>query len=168
MTFRKKYVYSALLLMLLLLLGAGIYMSENKMPPDGEKHDLTVIAGFSWEDGLSLTNNTVRFSSGKGRTDHPLNRNGELQISGLPRQGDLLLTVLDQQGQALGAMTLSFSKGAVIDATTGEDGIGHITLRDDTDVVALFFSLAEDGSLQCRLWLTRSNPPAPGLQRKGT
>lgn len=168
MSFRKQYIYSALLVMLLLLWGGDIYKSEIREPPGGKGHDITVIAGFSREDGRSLTENTVRFSSGEEGTDHPLNENGELRISGLPRQGDLLLSVFDDQGQTLGAMTLSFSEGAVIDATTGEDGVGYITLRDDTDVVALFFLMAEDGSLQCRLWLTYSYPPAPRSQRKGT
>lgn len=167
MTFRKQHIYSALLVMLFLLWG-GVYISETRKPPEDKNHDLTVIAEFSREDGRSLTENTVRFSSGEEGTDHPLNENGELRISGLPRQGNLLLSVFDDQGQTLGAMTLSFSEGAVIDATTGEDGVGYITLRDDTDVVALFFLMAEDGSLQCQLWLTYSYPPTPRLQRKGT
>ena len=46
-------------------------------------------------------------------------------------------------------MTLFFDQGAVIDATTGQDGVGHITVRNDTSEVALIFILTEDGTLQC-------------------
>lgn len=85
--------------------------------------------------------------------EHLLNDNGELEISGLPRAGDLMLTVLDQRNQTQGAISLSFSEGAVIDATTDKNGIGHISLRNDTDEVALLFVLQSDGSLLCSLRL---------------
>ena len=58
-----------------------------------------------------------------------------------------------------GAMTLSLDQGAVIDATTGENGVGHITVRNDTSEVALIFILTGDGTLQCALWLERTVPP---------
>lgn len=79
---------------------------------------------------------------------------GKLKITSLPRHGDLLLAVLDSQGQIVGKMMLSISEGAVIDATTSEDGIGHITLRRDTDIIAISVSLLDNGSLQCSLCLT--------------
>lgn len=82
--------------------------------------------------------------------------NGELQVTGLSKCGDLLLSVLDPQSEVIGTTTLSFDQGAVIDATTGDDGRGHITLREDTDVIALSFSLLADGSLQCSLRLAGS------------
>lgn len=158
MNYRKKSVFTILLIVLLLFWGGCIRTAKYGISPSADNGDengsLTLMAGFSEEDGTALGYNTVRFSSAEGRTDYFLDRNGELQIADLPRRSDLLLTVFDRQGQGIGAMTLSFSEGAVIDATTDENGAGHITLREDTDVIALSFSLLRDGSLQCSLCLT--------------
>ena len=88
-------------------------------------------------------------------------------VSGLPRSGELLLTLFDPQQEVQGVMTLSFDQGAVIDATTGQDGVGHITVRNDTSEVALIFILTEDGTLQCTLWLERTVPPNTDHPQKG-
>lgn len=82
-----------------------------------------------------------------------------LAFPDLPRNGSFMLALLDRQEQTQGTMRLSFSEGAVIDATTGKDGIGYVMVSRDTDEVALYFVLTDDGELQCTLWLSR-----PGLQ----
>lgn len=64
-------------------------------------------------------------------------------------------------------MALSFSEGAVTDATTGEDGVGHITVREDADEVALLFLADEDGALTCTLWLDQTDPPDGTSPQKG-
>ncbi len=157
MASRKKYIAVSLFIILLLFFAAYIHTVEDgTASPHDTEGSLTLVAGFSREKGAALGNSIVRFSSGENDVDYSLGGSGELQITGLPRHGDLYLTVLDPQGQSIGTMTLRFSEGAVIDATTSEDGTGHITLRGDTEVIALFFSLTESGSLQCDLWLTRA------------
>lgn len=166
MTLHKKYISVSLFIILLLFFMAYIHTVEDGAAED-EKRDLTLMAGFSRGDGIALGGNTVRLSSGEGGTDYPLDGSGKLQITGLPRNGSLLLTVLDPQGQAIGGITLSISEGAVIDAATSEDGIGHITLRRDTDMIAISFSLLDDGSLQCSLWLTQSDGHRRNVSREG-
>lgn len=168
MTLHKKYISVSLFIILLLLFAAYIHtVEDNADPPEDAKDDLTLMAGFSKEDGIALSGNTVRLSSGEGGKDYPLDGSGKLQATGLPRNGDLFLTVLDPQGQAAGKMTLSISEGAVIDATTSEEGTGHITLRKDTDIIALSFSLSDDGSLQCSLWLTQPDGRSRTLSQEG-
>lgn len=168
MVSRKKYAHVALFIILLLFFVAYIHtVKDDAASQEGTKSDLTLMAEFSREDRVDLGGNTVRLSSGEGGTDYPLDRSGKLQIIGLPRNGDLLLTVLDPQGQAIGRMTLSISEGAVIDATTGEDGTGYITLRRDTDIIAISFFLLDNGSLQCSLWLTQSDGHSRDLSQKG-
>ena len=78
-----------------------------------------------------------------------------LAFPDLPRNGSFMLAPLDRQEQTQGTMRLSFSEGAVIDATTGKDGIGYVMVSGDTDEVALYFILTDDGELQCTLWLSR-------------
>lgn len=136
------------------LLLSGCAGTVREEPADTSAKDVAIAASFSREDGIALCDSTVRFSYGESLTDYPLDDNGELRASGLPRDGDLSLTVLDQQEQARGGMTLSLSEGAVIDATTDAGGVGHITLRKDTDEVKLLFVLKNDGSLLCSLQLT--------------
>ena len=168
MVHHKKQIYVLLFIILLLFFAAYIHTVEDDTLSQGDvKDDLTLMAEFSREDGITLGNNTVRLSSGESGTDYPLDGNGKLQITGLPRNGDLLLTVLDPQGQAVGRITLSISEGAVIDATTSEDGTGHITLRRDTDIISISFSLLDDGSLQCSLWLTQFDGHGRNLSQEG-
>ena len=78
-----------------------------------------------------------------------------LAFPDLPRNGSFMLVLLDRHEQTQGTMRLSFSEGAVIDATTGKDGIGYVMVSRDTDEVALYFVLTDDGELQCTLWLSR-------------
>jgi len=117
-------------------------------------NEVAIAASFSQENGLALCGSTVRFSYEGSRADYSLDDNGEVRASGLPRAGRLSLTVMDRQEQVQGGMTLSLSEGAVIDATTDEGGVGHITLRKDTEEVKLLFVLQDDGSLLCSLRLT--------------
>lgn len=166
MVSRKKYIYLSLFIILLLFFAAHIPTVEDDTAGEA-KDSLTLMAGFSGEDGAALDNNTVRLSAGESGADYPLDGSGKLHITGLPRSGDLLLTVLDSQGRAVGRMTLSISEGAVMDATTGEDGTGHITLRRDTDMIAVSFSLLDDGSLQCSLWLTQGGEHSGSLSKEG-
>ena len=126
-----------------------VEQTENRGDPGG----LTLKAAFEKENGTALSNCTVRFSDGENSADYQADQDGALTISGLPTGGELTASVLDGREEPQGTVTLSFSRGAVIDAVTGEDGVGHITIRSDTDEVALLFVLQEDGVLTCALWL---------------
>lgn len=111
-------------------------------------------AAFEEENGSPLSGRTVRFSGGENSADYQTDQDGELTIADLPSEGELTIAVLDNREEAQGSITLTLSLGAVIDATTSADGIGHITVRNDTDEVSLLFVLEEDGALMCTLWLT--------------
>lgn len=114
---------------------------------------LALTAAFAREDGDPLDGSTVRLSAGGRGTDYAL-EDGQLEAAGLPRSGELELTLLDPGQEVQGAMTLSLGQGAVIDASTGADGVGHVTVRADTDRVALRFAVQENGALTCSLWLS--------------
>lgn len=147
----------ALLLLLLLLSGcSGIGASP---PAEAGKEELSVAALFQTESGDTLHGGAVCLSTETDSDYCQVDTDGTASISGLPRSGELLLTLFDPQQEVQGAMTLFFDQGAVIDATTGEDGVGYITVREDTGEVALLFVLTEDGALQCTLWLAGTLPP---------
>ena len=153
---RKKCVCALGLLLILFALGDFIGTKETRAAlPAGPENTLTIMAELSWSEGPPLRCDTVRLSFGDAGANYRLGAAEAFQISGLPRSGEVLLSVLDQQKRPLGTMTLSLSEGAVIDAVTGEDGIGHIMLRKDTEVLPLSFSLTGSGSIRCGLWLTK-------------
>lgn len=120
--------------------------SENK---------LTIAASFHWEAGDSLGDGSVRFSAGGESDDYPMG-SGEAELSDLPRQGSAALTLLDSQGIVLGTVRLSISQGAVIDAAADETGCAHITLKEDTNRVAVAFVLKPDGAVSCALQLAQA------------
>ena len=163
---RKKYVWLSLFIILLLFFTAcADTVGDNSHFQEREEDDLTLVAGFYREDGNPVVGNTVRLSSGGSGTDYALDGGGKLQAADLPRNGELLLTLFDRQQEVQGVMTLVFDQGAVIDATTGENGVGHITVRTDTDKVALLFSIEENGELTCSLWLKQAEASGDDTER---
>lgn len=143
----KKFYIPALLFMLSLLFFAGCSRTVE------QPGTLAVTAAFAQEDRTPLSGNTVRLSHSEDSADYQLDAEGTQRASGLPRSGEMQLTLLDQRQDVQGAMTLSFDQGAVTDAATGQDGVGHITVRNSADEVSLVFTLEENGTLQCALWL---------------
>ena len=112
-----------------------------------------------------LSDGIIQLSNGGHILEYPLSDTA-LAFPNLPRNGSFMLALLDRQEQTQGTMRLSFSEGAVIDATTGKDGVGYVMVSGDTDEVALYFILTEDGELQCTLWLSHPDLPPDGLPPK--
>lgn len=153
----------AALLLLLLLLGC-----IDAAPHEGEDEDeLSIEAVFQTESGDALHGSASCFSTGTSGDNYQVDSDGTASIPGLPRNGELRLTLFDQRQEVQGTIMLSFSEGAVIDAMTDEEGVGHITVRNDTSEVALMFVLTEDGTLRCTLWLAGTVPVGTGFTQKG-
>lgn len=132
-----------------------------------EEDELSIAALFQTENGDTLNGSAACFTT-EANSDHcQVDSEGAASVSGLPRSGELLLTLFDPQQEVQGAMTLSLGQGAVIDATTSENGVGHIAVRNDTSEVVLIFILTGDGTLQCTLWLERTVPPNTDHPQKG-
>lgn len=159
----RKKVGIALVLVLLLSGCAG----TGAAPPGKAEDELSISALFQTESGDALRGGAACFSTDTTSERCQVDGEGVASVSGLPRSGELLLTLLDPYEKVQGAMTLSLSQGAVIDATTAGNGVGHITVRGDTREVALIFILSKDGTLQCTLWLERTAPPNGDHPQKG-
>lgn len=112
-----------------------------------------------------LSDGIIQLSNGGHILEYPLSDTA-LAFPNLPRNGSFMLALLDRQEQTQGTMRLSFSEGAVIDATTGKDGVGYVMVSGDTDELALYFILTDDGELQCALWLSHPDLPPGGLPLK--
>lgn len=154
-------------LLLLLLLISGCSDIGAAPPVEADEEELSVAALFQTESGDMLHGSAVCFSTETSNDYCQVGNDGTASISGLPRSGELLLTLFDPQQEVQGAMTLFIDQGAVIDATTSEDGVGYIAVREDTGEVALLFVLTENGALQCTLWLARTPPPNAEYPQKG-
>ncbi len=139
--------------LVLILFGCSAGTNEDGSAEDAGSTAITIAAAFKREDGTALANGTIRFSDNEDSADYLLDENGELKLSGLPREGELTVTVLDQQAQPQETIALSFSQGSVIDVVSDGDGTGHVTLKEDTEEIALSFTLCGDNSIQCELQL---------------
>lgn len=151
----RTWKIGTVLLALLLLPGcAGMDAAPAGKADEAE---LSVAARFQTESGDALQG-AACFSTETDSRCCRMDSDGTVSVSGLPRDEKLLLTVFGRQQEVQGAMTLLFDRGAVTDAMTGEDGVGHITVRHDAGEVALIFILEEGGALRCALWLARAAP----------
>lgn len=141
----------------LLFLYICVHLSGDT-PADAESTErgVSIDAFFRREDGGALGESTVRLSAEERSADYPLDSGGGVVVSGLPRNGRLTLTLLDHRERIQGVMDLMFSEGAVIDAATDGSGTGHITLKQDTEEIALAFLLKNDGSILCALRLEQA------------
>lgn len=151
---RGSFLIVSFLFILLLLFSGGCSHTVEQTAGNGEADGLTIKAAFAREDGTPLSDGTVRFSDGKNSADYQADQDGALTVSGLPGEGELTVTPLDGQEEPQGTVTLSFSRGAVIDAVTDENAVAHITLKEDTREIALRFTLRNDGTLGCELRLS--------------
>lgn len=154
---------TAALLLLLLSSCAGVGAAPSEA---GKEENISVAALFQTESGTPLCG-AACFSTEENTDYYQVDRDGMVSATGLPRDGALLLTLFNQRQEVQGAMTLSFDQGAVIDAMTGEDGVGHVTVRRDTSEVALSFVLTEEGALRCTLWLAGTAPSGAEFPQKG-
>lgn len=151
-----KNLIVVILFIFCLLFSEGCSRTVEQPAGSGEQRDLTITAVFEQENGTPLSERTIRFSDGENSVDCHSDQDGSLTISGLPSEGELSVAVLDGQGASQGTLTLSFSRGAVIDAVTDEDCVGHITLKEDTREITLNFTLRDSGSLECQLRLSEA------------
>ena len=105
-------------------------------------------------NGVPLSEGGVRISVGGASAEYPLADGGQIHLSGLSRQEGLQLCLMDPESRELGRTEVHVSTGAVIDASTDQEGVGYVILRSDTKEVNLIFTLREGGFLQCSLLLT--------------
>ena len=144
--------------LLLLLLLSGCAGIDTAPPEETSEEELSLMALFQTESGDALYGSAACFSTETSSDCFPVDDHGIVRVSGFPRNGELVLTLFDPQQKVQGTMPLFFGQGAVIDAATSKDGVGYITVREDTGEVALMFVLTENGALQCTLWLAKTIP----------
>ena len=117
--------------------------------PGGQEDGVAAAALFRGADGGVVFPGTVLLSAEEeGR--YALDENGSVRVSGLPREGEVRVRLLDAEGRELGCADVFFSVGEVIDASADGEGNGYVTVRADTPLVELAFT-AEDGLLLCAL-----------------
>lgn len=155
---RRKRMLAASLLFLLLFSGCAGGAEERAAPEtsealSGTTPTVTVNARFQREDETPLPNGTVRISDGETSVDYSLDEEGTFQAPGLPANGSSTWSLL-KETQEETSITVRFSTGAVIDAATNADGVGCVTVKEDTEEIALIFTLNEDGALSCSLQLS--------------
>lgn len=165
---RKCFLILLVAGLLLTMCGCAGTVEDSLAPINAGKNGVAITALFQLEDGTALCDSTIRLSAGENSIDYALDCSGELKVSGLLRDSIFTLSILDRQEQIQSAMPLAFCQGAVIDAVTDESGTGRITLKEDTEEIALIFILKGDGSLQCALRLAQlSLPGADRLREVG-
>ena len=117
------------------------------------RDDLALSAGFQGTDGQALSLGSALLQVGETDVQYPLDQWGRADFSGLPREGELWLSLLDREDREVGRAPLLISTGEVIDASSDREGVGYVTVREDTPRVELVFILTGEGHLICALQL---------------
>lgn len=120
-------------------------------PADGQE-GIAIAARFCREDGMPLTQGSARISAGEISVTYPQDEDSGVRVWGLPREGTVSLVLLDAGAKEVGHTTLCFTTGTLIDASTDQEGIGYVTVKEDTAAIALAFTLNGD-VLECTLRL---------------
>ena len=155
----------------LFLAGCALFRAQPVSPPEGAgtaavtfpqeykrfpvssgKRQLAVAARFCGEDGMPLTQGSARISAGDVSVTYPQDKDSGVRVWGLPREGEVSLVLLDDEAREVGHTTLCFSTGTLIDASTDQEGVGYVTVTEDTAAIALGFTLNGD-VLECSLRL---------------
>lgn len=149
---------------LLLFSGCAGTARENSAPsatpavseaPAQNVSTVSVSVRLHREDNTPLANETIQISVGENSMDCLLDENGAFQVPSIPVNGAFTINLMEEEQEGTFIM-VRFSTGSVIDAITGSDGVGSVTLKEDTKEVALDFTLKEDGTLSCALQLSQT------------
>ena len=156
----KKTIWLPLIVLLCLIAAgcadrgegsASSLQEDDASSAQGQEAGITMSARFQGEDGSAISQGSVRIAGRERSETDPL-EGGEARMAGLPRAGTLMLYLLDTGGMELCSAPLHLSTGAVIDASTDQEGEVYVVLREDTSRIALLFTLGGEW-LQCTLIL---------------
>lgn len=115
--------------------------------------DLTLIARFERQDRSALTGMEVTVRFAQETHTAPLSEDGEAAFSHVPKAGELTLSLTDSERQEVSRITLRLAEAAVTDASTDENGVGHISVKAEAERLTLLLTLDESDRLYCGLYL---------------
>lgn len=106
----KRYLIVSFLFILLPLFLAGCSRTVGT-DGSGDADSITMKAAFEGEDGIPLSNCTVRFSDGENSADYQADQDGILTISGLPGEGGWLSPSWTARRNPGGPLPSAFPRG---------------------------------------------------------
>lgn len=115
--------------------------------------DLTLTARFERQDRSALTGMEVTVRFAQETHTAPLSEDGEAAFSHVPKAGELTLSLSDSERQEVSRITLRLAEAAVTDASTDENGVGHISVKAEAERLTLLLTLDESDRLHCSLYL---------------
>ena len=128
--------------------------TQNEPSCNQAEDSVVLCAAFQRKDGTALSRGSASISDGQKSQSYLLDDRGELRAAGLPREGELLFCLYNEEGAELGKTTVNFSTGILVDASTDERGVGYVTLKQAQEEISLVFTLGADGMLTCALRLS--------------
>ena len=122
----------------------------NAVQSDGR---LILTAVFQYEDGEAFQDGSACISYEQQEDIASLNEEGSAEFPSVPQDGEVKIALLDDNSEEIADMLMEFTTGLVTDASTDEDGIGHISVKSGAEQLNLLMTLTDEHTLQCSLYL---------------
>lgn len=113
--------------------------------------ELTTV--FRYENGMAIRRGSVRIRCQQTEQSAALNDRGEASSFQVPKDNEATLILAGSDGREISRIALHFTAAAVTDASTDENGVGHISVKAETEQLTLLLTLDESDRLHCGLYL---------------
>ena len=113
--------------------------------------ELTTV--FRYENGMAIRRGSVRIRCRQTEQSAALNDRGETSSFQVPKDNEATLILAGSDGREISRIALHFTAAAVTDASTDENGVGHISVKTETEQLTLLLTLDESDRLHCGLYL---------------
>ena len=113
--------------------------------------ELTTV--FRYENGMAIRRGSVRIRCRQTEQSAALNDCGEASPFQVPKDNEATLILTGSDGREISRIALHFTAAAVTDASTDENGVGHISVNAEIEQLTLLLTLDGSDRLHCGLYL---------------
>ena len=145
---RRASIPACLLVCLFLVFCAYSNLFHKSAIESEQEENLELTTVFRYENGMAIRRGSVRIRCRQTEQSAALNDRGEASSFQVPKDNEATLILTGSDGREICRIA-----AAVTDASTDENGVGHISVKAETEQLTLLLTLDESDRLHCGLYL---------------
>lgn len=150
---RRASIPACLLVCLFLVFCAYSNLFHKSAIESEQEENLELTTVFRYENGMAIRRGSVRIRCRQTEQSAALNDCGEASSFQVPKDNEATLILAGSDGREISRIALHFTAAAVTDASTDENGVGHISVKAEAEHLTLLLTLDESDRLRCGLYL---------------